>query len=103
MKNRNHSIKRVLSGRKFTRLFEQNLDKAGVAYIIKNGKVKTSFQAVKINNFIYACFPCKTKSMDIPTEGCKLELQLIEYYYIRYDENNPLDYVAFSSCPIYIF
>lgn len=89
MKNRNHSIKRVLSGRKFTRLFEQNLDKAGVAYIIKDGKVQTSFQAVRINNFIYACFPCKEK-----TE---------EYYYIRYDENNPLDYVAFSSLPIYIF
>ena len=89
-KNRTHQIKRVISPRKFSRLFAQNLDKAGVCIIYRShdeGFVN-SLQAVELNGIIYARFPCRNP------EGNRLET-----FCIRYLVEQPLDNAHFRKYP----
>ena len=89
-KNRTHRIKRVISPRKFSRLFAENLDKAGVCTIYRNhdeGFVN-SLQAVEIDGIIYARFPCRN------SKGNRLDT-----YCIRYLVEQPLDFVSFRKYP----
>lgn len=89
-KNRTHRQRRVISPRKFSRLFSENLGKAGVCTIYRNhdeGFVN-SLQAVEINGIIYARFPCKKQ------EGNRLDT-----FCIRYLVEHPLDFVSFRRYP----
>ena len=89
-KNRTHQIKRVISPRKFSRLFSQNLDKAGVCTIYRShdeGFVN-SLQAVELNGIIYARLPCRNP------EGNRLET-----FCIRYLVEQPLDSAHFRRYP----
>lgn len=89
-KNRNHRQKRIISERKFSRLFSENLDKAGVCMIYRNhdeGFIN-SLQAVELNGIIYARFPCRNP------EGNRLET-----FCIRYLVEQPLDNAHFRKYP----
>lgn len=89
-KNRTHQIKRVISPRKFSRLFSQNLSQAGVCTIYRShdeGFVN-SLQAVELNGIIYARFPCRNP------EGNRLET-----FCIRYLVEQPLDNAHFRKYP----
>ena len=90
-KNRNHETKRCISGRKFSRLFDANLDKAGFAYVTKNWETYRSLRAVKIDNCIYAEFAAKSKNAN-----------RLKTYCIRYKvlEDYAEDFIAFSPFPI---
>lgn len=76
-KNANHTWKHVVSDRKFSRMFSQNLDKAGVAQLYRNHNEGyfNSFQAVLIGDFIYARFACR------PIHGNRLKTYCIRYKY----------------------
>lgn len=92
-KSRTHQQKRVISTRKFSRLFSEHLDKAGVCTIYRNhdeGFVN-SLQAVEIDGIIYARFPCRNN------EGNRLDT-----YCIRYLVEQPLDFVSFRSYPSHL-
>lgn len=89
-KNRTHQIKRVISPRKFSRLFSQNLDKAGVCTIYRShdeGFIN-SLQALEMNGIIYARFLCRNP------EGNRLET-----FCIRYLVEQPLDNAHFRKYP----
>ena len=89
-KNRTHQIKRVISPRKFSRLFAQNLDKAGVCTVYRShdeGFVN-SLQAVELDGIIYARFPCRNP------DGYRLDT-----FCIRYLVEQPLDNAHFRKYP----
>lgn len=85
--NKDHKYRRVVSKYKLARIYENNLDKAGVAYRTIGGATQTSSVACKIGNVIYALFE-KTEDND-----------LIEDIYIRYqlENNKGLDRIAFAQ------
>lgn len=85
--NRDHKHRRIISKYKLARVYENNLDKAGVAYRTIGGATQTSSVACKVGNIVYALFG-------------KLENEdLTEDIYIRYqiEENKGLDKIAFSQ------
>ena len=84
-KNRTHSQRRVISERKFSRIFTCNLDKAGVAYRTKGWVPQRSLAAVKVGDIVYAKFACKVQPEN------RLQTFCIRY---RVDED-PLDFIAF--------
>lgn len=84
-KNRDHKERRVISKHKFTRIYKNNLSKAGIAYRTIKGATQTSSVAVKIGDIIYAWF---TKERN---EGLKEDI-CIRY---KVDEVE-LDFIAFS-------
>ena len=88
--NRYHSIKRQISERKFSRIFDNNLHAAGTCTIYRgfNHGWVNSLMAVKINGIIYAKFATRRQS------GSRLTT-----YAIRYSEDFPLDYVSFRAYP----
>lgn len=83
--NKDHKYRRVVSKYKLARIYENNLDKAGVAYRIIGGETQTSSVACKIGPIIYAWFAKKEN------EGLKEDI-CIRY---RVDEKE-LDLIAFS-------
>lgn len=88
--NRYHKVKRILSERKFSRIFDNNLHAAGTATIYKNhnqGWVN-SLMAVKVDGIIYARFPCSN-----------LKNGRIDTYAVRYSEEFPLDSICFREYP----
>ena len=88
--NRYHKVKRQISERKFSRIFDNNLHAAGTAMIYKNhnqGWVN-SLMAVKVGSIIYAKFPCSN-----------LKNGRIDTYAIRYSEEFPLDSICFREYP----
>lgn len=87
-KNRNHTDKHVISSRKFSRLFDSNLSEAGVCTIYRshNEGFVNSLQSVQLGQFIYARFPCRNP------KGNRLET-----FCIRYNVENPLDFVSFRK------
>lgn len=89
-KNRTHSEKRVISPRKFSRIYDNNLDCAGVAVIMRdyNEGFRVSLQAVKVDNIIYATFACRKQN------GSRLQT-----YCVRYNTDVPLDFVSFQPYP----
>lgn len=92
-KNRTHQMKRVISPRKFSRLFSENLDKAGVCTVYRNhdeGFIN-SLQAVELNGIIYARFPCRNP------EGNRLDT-----FCVRYLVEQPLDFASFRSYPSHL-
>ena len=76
--NRYHKVKRILSERKFSRIFDNNLHAAGTAMIYKshNQGWVNSLMAVKVGSIIYAKFPCSN-----------LKNGRIDTYAIRYSED----------------
>ena len=88
--NRYHSIKRRISERKFSRIFDNNLHAAGTCTIFRNHNEGfiNSLQSCKVNGIVYARFACKKQT------GSRLST-----YAIRYSEENPLDFVCFSMYP----
>lgn len=93
-KNRNHTEKHVISEAKFSRLFSQNLNCAGVCTLYRGhdeGFIN-SVQALEINGFVYARFPCRNP------EGNRLKT-----FAIRYSLENPLDFVSFSKYSSNVF
>lgn len=93
-KNRNHPYKRLISPRKFARLLNSNLDKAGFAYITKDWNTKRSLQAVKINNIIYAQFATNQQKAN------RLETYCVRY---KVEDGMTEDFIAFSPFPIQVF
>ena len=91
--NRYHKVKRILSERKFSRIFDNNLHTAGVCTIYRshNEGFINSLQSCKVNGVIYARFQCKRQV------GGRLST-----YAIRYSEDFPLDYVAFRAYPSHL-
>ena len=63
-KNRTHRQKRIISERKFNRIFISNLHKAGVAYRSTNLTAQRSLEACKVGDIVYARFACKTQPTD---------------------------------------
>ena len=84
-KNRTHRQKRIISERKFNRIFVSNLHKAGVAYRSENLTAQRSLAACKVGDIVYAKFTCKTQPTD------RLQTFCIRY---RADEEI-LDFIAF--------
>lgn len=85
--NQNLNKKKVISDLKMSRMFSQNLDKAGVATLWfghERGFVN-SLQAVEVNGFVYMKLPCQKQ------EGSRLKT-----YNTRYDLYDPVDYVSFK-------
>lgn len=94
MKNANHKFKRVISKRKYSRIFESNLDKAGFAYITRNWETDRSLSAVKVGDIVYAEFPTKNRKQN------RLETYCVRY---KVTEDYSEDFVAFSPFPIKLF
>ncbi len=92
--NRFKTQRKLVSTNKFSRLFSQNLECAGVASIWKGHDVGfvNSLQAVLLGNFLYCRFPCNKP------EGNRLKT-----YTVRYDLTNPMDYISFTPYPRNIF
>ena len=92
-KNRTHQIKRVISPRKFSRLFAQNLDKAGVCTVYRNHNegFVNSLQALELDGIIYARFACRN------SEGSRLDT-----YCIRYSVEQSLDSATFKVYPAHL-
>lgn len=90
--NKFKTQKRLVSDHKYSRLFSQNLDNAGFAYITRDWETQRSLSAIKIDNFIYAQFACKNQ-----------ESGRLKTYQIRYDITEPMDFIAFSPFPVKIF
>lgn len=91
-KNRTHRQKRIISERKFNRIYLANMDKAGKAYRSIKGIPQQSLAAIKVGDILYAKFLCK----DGTSTFC-----------IRYNLNeemtySSLDYTAFSLYPKHI-
>ena len=88
--NRYHSIRRVISERKFERIFDNNLHAAGVCTIYRshNEGFINSLQSCKVNGIVYARFQCKRQI------GGRLTT-----YAIRYSEDFPLDSICFREYP----
>ena len=88
--NRYHKVKRILSERKFSRIFDNNLHAAGVCTIYRshNEGFINSLQSCKVNGVIYARFACKKQT------GSRLST-----YAIRYSEEFPLDSICFREYP----
>ena len=87
--NRYLNQRKIVSNRKFERLFSQNLHLAGVAYTTdKQWNTKNSLQAVCLNGFVYAKFPCKDQSAN-----------RLETFCVRYSLENPLDFIMFQPYP----
>ena len=84
-KNKDYKQKRIISKYKLARIYENNLDKAGVAYRIIKGETQTSSVACKIGPIIYAWFT-KERNEELKEDIC------IRY---RTDEKE-LDLIAFS-------
>ena len=84
--NKFKTQKRLVSDHKYGRLFSQNLDSAGIAYITKNWETQRSLSAVQIGEFVYAKFQCKQQ-----------EQSRLKTYCVRYNLNDPLDYIAFAK------
>lgn len=93
-KNKNHEFKRALSYRKFSRLFDANLESAGFAYVTKNWETKRSLRALKLGDIIYAEFASGPKGKN-----------RLESYCVRYkvSEGWAEDFVAFSPFPLRLF
>ena len=92
-KNRTHRQCRVISARKFHRIFESNLEYAGVATIYKShdqGFVN-SLQSVRVDNYVYAIFPTNKQ------KGSR-----IETYAVKYNLENPLDFICFREYPAHL-
>ena len=92
-KSRTHNQRRVISPSKFNRIFESNLESAGVATIYKShdqGFVN-SLQSVKVGNYVYAIFPCN-----------KQKGNRIETYAVKYNLENPLDFICFREYPAHL-
>jgi hypothetical protein len=90
-KPRNFKEKKIISLNKFNRVFSSNLENAGVATIRKNHKFINSLQAVQLGNHVYSRFPCNEQA------GNKLES-----YCVRYDLNNPVEYIQFRTYPQHV-
>lgn len=88
---RNWKQKRIVSLDKFNRVYANNLDSAGVATIYRNHTFTCSLQAVQSGEFIYARFPCKN-----------IAGNMIESYCVRYNLNDPVDYISFRNYPKHV-
>jgi isocitrate dehydrogenase len=91
--NRFIQQRKVISHSKLHRIYNANLDKAGVAFIYKdhNKGWESSLMAVKTDSHIYAIFPCNKQA------GSRLTT-----YAIKYSLDNPLDHVTFNEYPAHI-
>lgn len=89
-KNRTHKIKRVISPNKFHRIFNNNLDKIGIATIFRgyDEGFANSLQAVKVGDIVYALMPCR-----------KQKANRLETYAVRYKVTDPLDFIMFQPFP----
>lgn len=83
--NKDHKQRRIISKYKLARIYENNLDKAGVAYRTTGEETQTSSAACKVGQVIYAWFS-KKENEDLKEDIC------IRY---RVDEKE-LDLIAFS-------
>lgn len=92
-KNRTHNQCRLISPRKFHRIFENNLSSAGVATVYKShdqGFINSS-QSVRVGNYVYAIFPTNKQ------KGNRLET-----YAVKYNLDNPLHFICFREYPSYL-
>lgn len=88
--NRFSKQRKQISPSKFHRIFENNLESAGVATVYKShdqGFVN-SLQSVKVDNHVYAIFPCNRQ------KGNRLET-----YAVKYNLEEPLDFISFQVYP----
>lgn len=85
--NKDHKQRRIISKYKLARIYENNLNNAGIAFRIVKGVTQTSSVACKVGNVVYTLFE-KSENKD-----------LIEDIYIRYqlENNKGLDRIAFSQ------
>lgn len=87
--NPNLNKKKQISDRKFSRIFEQNLHSAGVAYKTdRNWNTVNSLQAVLHDKHIYAKFACKGQGASRLKTFC-----------VRYSVEEPLDFIFFMKYP----
>lgn len=88
--NRFIQQRKIISHNKLQRIYNDNLDKAGVAFIYKNHNTgwQASLMAVKTDTHVYAVFPCHNQA------GSRLTT-----YAIKYSLDNPLDHVTFTNYP----
>lgn len=90
MTNRYHNYRRPISEKKFSRVFDQNLDNAGVAFIwVHDGQrmeVKNSIQACISEGYCYARFVVmKDDSMNTYCLRYSLEERVDFLNFIKYD------------------
>lgn len=94
MTNRYHNYRRPISEKKFSRVFDQHLDTAGVAFIwVHNGQkaeVKNSIQACISEGYCYARFAV-TKADYMNT------------YCLRYSLEERVDYINFIKYDLDVF
>lgn len=93
-KNTTHQTKRIISPHKFARLFNQNLDKVGYCYRMKNWNSEVSLQAVKIDNIIYAKFG------SVKGNSTRLNTYCLRY---KITENGTEDFAIFYPFPVAVF
>ncbi|MGL5012959.1 MAG: hypothetical protein ACRC6V_01545 [Bacteroidales bacterium] len=88
--NRFIQQRKVISHNKLQRIYNANLDKAGVAFIYKSHNVgwQSSLMAVKTDSHVYAVFTCNKQA------GSRLST-----YAVKYSLDNPLDHVTFVNYP----
>lgn len=91
--NRYQHLRKQISPNKFNRIFNSNLDKAGVATVYKSHDLGfvNSFQAVEVDGIVYAVFPTKKQ------KGNRLET-----YAVKYKKDQPLDHVMFMQYPKHV-
>jgi hypothetical protein len=91
--NRFIQQRKIISHNKLQRIYNANLDKAGVAFIYKNHNAgwQSSLMAVKTASHVYAIFPCNKQA------GSRLST-----YAIKYSLDNPLDNISFKEYPMHI-
>ena len=90
-KPRNYNSKKIISESKFHRIFNANLDKAGVASIYRNHRFVNSLQAVMIDGFVYALMPCKKQAGN-----------RIDCYCVRYTLEDAEDFIMFRPFPSHV-
>ena len=80
--NRYHSIRRVISERKFERIFDNNLHSAGVCTIYRgfNHGWVNSLMAVKINGIIYAKFATRRQSGSQVVDSLRTQFDIAKIF-----------------------
>lgn len=92
--NPNLNKKKIISWRKFSRMFSQNLHKAGYArkWMGHDIGYVSSVQAFEKDDFVYVRFPCKRNISS-----------RIDTFCVRYDLINPMDDISFEPYPTKVF
>lgn len=92
--NRFEKQRKIISDRKFDRIFAQNLNAAGTAFIMKNWEIKNSLQSVKVGSHVYCRFACHDQKAN-----------RLKVYNVRYlvEDGKTLDYLSFQPYPSPVF